>query len=291
MTGPLINVGDLTKPATVLIEKVSDAVGGIAKPWQIKRTAKAEAEAKLILAKADIEIGLLEQRAIERLIREEAAKQGNIENIATKALSNLASDSKPEELDKDWLSFFFDRCRNTSDEEMQSLWANVLAGQANKPGSFSKRSVELVSTLEKIDAQMFTKFCTTCWMVQGTYTSLIYDFFSPFGVPIYKELGINWDMLAHLDTLGLIRLHENGFFRDDLSACFPAIYFGQCTTVELPQGRDDIGLGNVLLTKVGEELAAICGAQPRKDFEAYVQNIWLGNGFTLSCPLSGETDT
>ena len=39
----IINLGGLSKPATVLIEKISDAVGGVFKPYQIKRIAKAEA--------------------------------------------------------------------------------------------------------------------------------------------------------------------------------------------------------------------------------------------------------
>ena len=38
----IVNLGDLSKPATVLIEKISDAIGGIFKPYQIKRIAKAE---------------------------------------------------------------------------------------------------------------------------------------------------------------------------------------------------------------------------------------------------------
>jgi hypothetical protein len=45
---PLAKLGDLTKPATVLIEKISDAVGGIFKPYQVVRLAKAEAEANRI---------------------------------------------------------------------------------------------------------------------------------------------------------------------------------------------------------------------------------------------------
>ncbi len=41
----LVNIGELSKPATVLIEKISDAVGGIAKPWQIRRVQRrSEAE-------------------------------------------------------------------------------------------------------------------------------------------------------------------------------------------------------------------------------------------------------
>ena len=48
MTGEfsIIKAGDLSKPANTLIEKIADAVGGYFKPFQIKRVAKAEAEAE-----------------------------------------------------------------------------------------------------------------------------------------------------------------------------------------------------------------------------------------------------
>lgn len=42
---PITLAGDLGKPANTFIEKVSDAVVGIAKPYQIIRVAKAEVEA------------------------------------------------------------------------------------------------------------------------------------------------------------------------------------------------------------------------------------------------------
>lgn len=51
---PIMNIGELSKPATILIEKVSDAVGGLLKPWQIRRVAKAEADAEKIKALAEI---------------------------------------------------------------------------------------------------------------------------------------------------------------------------------------------------------------------------------------------
>lgn len=54
MTNNLINLGKLSKPATVLIEKISDAVGGIFKPYQIVRVAKAESEANRIQAESQI---------------------------------------------------------------------------------------------------------------------------------------------------------------------------------------------------------------------------------------------
>ena len=52
----LINLGELSKPVTVLIQKISDALGGYFKPWQIRRIAQAEAEADKIAALAEIEI-------------------------------------------------------------------------------------------------------------------------------------------------------------------------------------------------------------------------------------------
>lgn len=49
MTGTnnsIVNLGEISKPATVLIEKISDAVGGVFKPYQIRRVAEAELRLK-----------------------------------------------------------------------------------------------------------------------------------------------------------------------------------------------------------------------------------------------------
>jgi hypothetical protein len=46
----LINLGELSKPATALVEKISEAVGGIFKPYQLVRVAKAEAQADRVRA-------------------------------------------------------------------------------------------------------------------------------------------------------------------------------------------------------------------------------------------------
>lgn len=67
----LINLGEITKPATVLIEKIAEAIGGGFRPYQIKRVAKAEAEAEKIKTLAGIEISAIQQRALVRMIEEE----------------------------------------------------------------------------------------------------------------------------------------------------------------------------------------------------------------------------
>ena len=65
-TNSLINLGNLSKPADTLIKKVSDAVGGLFAPYQVKRMAKAEAEAAMIKAQSKTEITDLHRRAVHR---------------------------------------------------------------------------------------------------------------------------------------------------------------------------------------------------------------------------------
>ena len=95
----IINLGDLAKPATILIEKISNAVGVVFEPYQIKRIAKANAEATRIEAFSKIEISDLERRAMRRFVTEEAARQANIENITRKSLPSLSESAHPREIE------------------------------------------------------------------------------------------------------------------------------------------------------------------------------------------------
>jgi len=191
---PLANIGELSRPATVLIEKISDAVGGVFKPYQIVRVARAEAEAERIRAESQIQTTDLHRRAFHRFLEEEAKKQKNIEEITRQALPQLDDKSKPEQVEDDWITNFFDKCRLISDSEMQTLWSRVLAGEANSPGSYSKRTVDFLSSLDKTDAQLFTNLCKFCW-VMGGVVPLIYD----VRAEIYDKWRINFKSLKHLD--------------------------------------------------------------------------------------------
>ncbi|MBI5966911.1 MAG: hypothetical protein HY882_03490, partial [Deltaproteobacteria bacterium] len=51
---------------------ISDAVGGLFKPYQIVRVAKAEAEAERIRAESQIQISDLQRRAFYRFLEEQA---------------------------------------------------------------------------------------------------------------------------------------------------------------------------------------------------------------------------
>jgi hypothetical protein len=277
--GSIIKFEDLGRPATVLIEKISDAIEGIYKPVQIKRIAQAQAEADKIKAKSQIEINELTQRALSRFVAEEAKKQDNMEKITEKALPLLEKSSDPQKMEDDWITNFFDKCRIISDKEMQTLWSKVLAGEANSPGTFSKRTVNLMSALDKTDAQLFTNLCGFVWII-GNYCPLIFNEQDL----IYNNSYINFNTLNHLDDIGLITFgNVAGFKKLRLPKNISINYYGTTTNIEFKKtDNNELSIGKAIFTKAGEQLARICGAKPVDGFFEYIVNKLEKDGLKIT---------
>ena len=283
----IVNFGNLAKPAIILIEKISDAVGGIFKPLQIKRIAKAEAVAEKIKALTKIEISDLEQRGLQRFAHEEGKKQANMESIVCQALPLLKGDAKPDKIEEDWILHFFDKCRLISSEEMQILWANVLAGEANSPGKFSKRAINLLATLDKNDALQFTKLCGFNWVIKNESIPLIFDHNSK----IYKDNGINFALLNNLNTIGLITFESlSGYIFQKFVKQTVVFYNKIPVSIQFPkETNNDLQVGHVLLTNAGAELASICTPEPIDGFVEYVKGEWTKSGLQISSPIVSES--
>ncbi|MEO7859895.1 MAG: DUF2806 domain-containing protein [Nitrospirales bacterium] len=281
---PLINVdlGDITKPAVVLIEKISDAIGAVFLPSQIKRIAQAEAEAGKIRALGAIKISDIQKRALFRMIHQEEKRQKNIEQIIKLAIQDLRPDAKPEDLGNDWLAHFFDKSQIVSDAEMQSLWGKLLAREANDPRTFSRRTVELVSTLGRDDALLFTDLCKFGWSIEAGLSPVIYD----KALPIYQTQGINFGTLTHLDDIGLITFNDlTNFKRMEYPKKVIVAYYGRRVEIEFSkEAGNDLKLGKVMMTQVGAELSSICRSTPADGFFDYVRTTWEGYGYRLSLP-------
>ena len=270
-TNSLINLGNLSKPADTLIKKVSDAVGGLFAPYQVKRMAKAEAEAAMIKEQSEIEITDLHRRAVRRWIEEEAQRQKNMEDITAKALPQLDEKATPDSVEDDWLVNFFDKSRIVSDNEMQELWSRVLAGEANTPGTYSKRTVNFLSDLDKADAELFAKLYGFGWMI-GNVVPLVFD----FQAEIYNKHGINFNSLSHLESIGLAQFDSvASLVQRNLPKKFAVHYYGKPLKLEMPKDTDnELEIGRVLLTKIGQELAPICGSKSVEGFRGYVMDKW-----------------
>jgi hypothetical protein len=258
----LVHVGDPVKPADALIKRISDAVGCVFGPPRQLSVSKEQAE----LAVSD-----LQRRAVSRQIEEEAKHQANIEGIITRAVPLLASGAQAERIDTDWIAHFFDKARLVADAEMQSLWARVLAGEANAPGAYSKRTVNLLADLGKAEAEAFEKLCRFCAWIKGSPAPLIFKVTDP----IYKSAGLHYGLLVELEAIGVIQYNATGYGRD--SSKYVRIgYHDEIVELSMPKGdkTNKLPLGTVVFTSLGRQLMPICAAKPAPGFTDYFKDQW-----------------
>ena len=230
-----------------------------------------------------IEIDELHHRALVRFVSEEGKRQANMESIIDQARPQVNDDARPQDMKEDWIANFLDKCRLTSDTQMQQLWSKILAGEANAPGKYSKRTVDFVGSMDKSDAETFTRLCRFAWMIEDL-TPLVYDLRIN---RIYAEHGIVFDGLKHLDEIGLITFEPGrGFARTDLPEIVPVAYHGGCMNIRLgEQHRNEVPTGQVLFSKIGHELAPLTNAEPVPGFVEFVVRRWTG-----LCRLSVYSD-
>ena len=273
----LISTEGLTRPATVLIEKISEAVGALYEPRQIRQVAQAKADAAMTLAKGEMEINEVKRRALQRFVDEETKKQLNMESIVEKAIPDIHESAPTEDVEGDWITNFFDKCRSVSDHEMQLLWSRILSGEANAPGSFSRKTVNLVADLDKASAKLFHTLCSFGWQVDDTFTPLILD----FDELIYNQQGVEFFLLGELDAIGLIRIGgSEGYMLYELPKRITASYQDRFVQLTLPKHTgNNLSVGHVILTPSGSQLSRIVKPDPVEGLFEFTYDKWAGDSF------------
>lgn len=266
----------VSKTAPIVVDKIADALTGLAAPYQLERIAHAEAKAAIIRKRAEaignIEAMELYELAGYRVAAENIKQQLNIQAV-TKGIIPLITDSaRPQEMDDDWIVHLFSKARLTSDKEMQFLWSRILAGEANTPGTFSKRTLNVVSEISKTEAESFTSICRFCI---GEFL-LIFD----FDDSIYKNIGIGFPLVSQLEQAGLITYSSSMEYRlEHLPQYLYLRYFDRAVQLTLSDSNENnLTVGRVRLTQSGKELAAICGAEEISDFIPYICKKWCQFG-------------
>ena len=147
----------ISKPITKLIDVLANGCYYLVKPYLDKMQAKADREIE--------KDNLLHQMEMQRVIEQD---KGNIRverevsntiSIVSQCAENLDSsiNVNDEPVDPDWAAIFFDYAKNISRKEAQAVWAKVLQGEIEKPGSFSLKTLEVLRSMGKQDAEDFLK--------------------------------------------------------------------------------------------------------------------------------------
>lgn len=116
-----------------LVETISNATGLTA--HGIKKNADAESYAAIKKAETETEVQLLklqgEDKIAQYVLARNKQKVENVEEIVSKAKQQFAPDEQVSEepVEKDWMTRFLNIAEEVSDDDMQNIWARVLAGE------------------------------------------------------------------------------------------------------------------------------------------------------------------
>jgi hypothetical protein len=130
------------------IGKVVLATGENVEAHIKNRTGKIKAQGKI-----DIE-GMYRTEEEKRKIENRAkATKAAIEELRQHPNRTDAA----AEIEDDWLNVYSRLAEDKSSEELQNLFGRILAGEIRRPGSFSLRTLQILATISKDDAEKLSR--------------------------------------------------------------------------------------------------------------------------------------
>jgi hypothetical protein len=220
----MFNIPD--KTAARFIEWVKSFTDLLTVPKLKRLEGKAEAETIKEISKAKTEAQALEEEGLQKVAqsRIDFIKKHNIKDITIKAaeqiLLNDTDVSEDTDVEEDWFYKFYDFAGQVSDDSVQEIWAKILAGEVNSPGSYSKRTLSILSNLSKQDAELLVKIKNLLITVGGRFYFPTY-----FTTAEEQELlNITYEDILMLQEVGI--LYESSSQLTIHSSQDLIIYFG-----------------------------------------------------------------
>ena len=278
----LVDLGKLSKPISKLIDAVSQGIGTIYEPTKIRRKAKAQADAALIKAETDIKKKELLTRAVNRFVFQEMRRQENIENIIEIAVENLPETVSEDPVDKDWISRFFDDCKDVSNEELQNIWGRLLAGEVALPGYCSRKTMAILKELSSYDANIFNNICPLIWASADGGLFIPCISYHTINSQLIK-FGINFDDLLHIDSLGLMHIKLDIGLDVNVGDQLKYSNINHNCTGSITSSAT---IAILPLTKSGVELFSAPMTKPNWQYYDEIINMFMKSyGIFLACPL------
>lgn len=232
-----------------VIDKISGVVGWIVTAKGSKQY-QLEAEKYLIeQIKNDANMPELAKAACISDARKVIREYRNQQNILLTALKFLDDSAKPDDVDDDWLAYFFDNAKNISKEEMAIIWGQILAREINTPNRIPKSLIYILSTIDYEDAMRFKKLANFTLLISDEYFPIIF-----MDKPdIYTRNGLNKNDIIYLKNTNLIQ-YNNLLYNISIDPTDRITYFD--TPIDV-KNSERIWIGNVVLSKAGQELMSV----------------------------------
>jgi hypothetical protein len=210
-----------------------------------------------------------------------------LELAAREIMQASASVDAERFLDDDWMAFFKGKVDHLGTDEAKLFFGKVLAGEIKQPGSFSKRSLNILAEMGPRVGHLFDTLCNISTVVSTRHVRVMTLGLGDVGENSLQEFGLPFEALNHLNEAGLIFSEYNTFVDMphaalghpfELGGDFYCLHVSEARRAELntPDKRA-AALGavpGVTLSAAGRELRAIVA---KRTVHAYVEK--LANGF------------
>ena len=234
-------------------------------------------------------------KASEKFASKIVKEQLNLNEIGLHAANNLNNEKYEDEekqtskeISDDWLNEFENYAKLKSSDEMKMIFGKILSGEIKEPGSFSIRTVRLISQLDNQAAKLFQRLCSqTVSMYFGgshLFDARVVSMTGNAASNSLTQYGLSFDNLNILQEYGLIISDYNSYMNyapcvvNENMGVAASLYLGGDHYGLLPTDRDKydktVRFNGVALTKAGKELLKIIpledASKYKKDFEEFL---------------------
>lgn len=212
--------------------------------------------------------------------------QKTIAEIAIENAKQGTDFSENSGVSEEWLERFMDSAGFVSSEEIQWIWGKILANEFEKPGSTPPNMIRILSEITPELAVAFRYICSMCiWILPLSDKGDIQGEFQKLFVPYdkndekFNERGVSFKVLNELETLGVIRFESlTGYISKGVKNDKVLICVGDKLDVIEKHPKDELPIGNVILTSVGEALKSITDSVEISDYYEMVKQYLSDKG-------------
>ena len=192
-------------------------------------------------------------------------------------------------VDEEWLNRFMDSAKFVSDEEVQLLWGNVLAGEFEEPNSTPPSVIRILSEITPTYAKAFECLCNLSVVVVGfdknnTPVFAIEQIIVPKDYDYLEKYGLHFSALSELEMLGLIQFDPvSGYIKLFANEDYPKLLlkYGN-KQVEITKYKDKaFPTGCVLLTNAGSSIQRFISTKTIEEHFDAVEKFLKGKGVEL----------
>ena len=326
-----VKVPALEKLLDITASGMESVAGPLLAPWKARR----EGQAGIIAAEADARIRAIHAKGytdarellvvgksieggeieIGELVKERIAYQGekrlaNIQRVVGRAVMEVEGKEVPAgEPDHDWAARFFNDVQDVSSEEMQIVWAKILAGEVERPGSTTVRTLGMLRDMDRETARLFVTLCSACtfWGVidgRGFRDARVISLGGEAAANCLQEYELGFDELNRLNEHGLIISDYNSWWDYGVSVVPNPDEGRRPTTAFRYQDQwwvlapaeswaadKELKIHGVALTVSGRELSTVVGLHPMPKYLEKLQAFYRGRKLRMvpmAEPASGS---